>query len=121
MPTPPESTKNSLRHRLITRTRERWPQLADLTIRHRGQFAYVDGQLPESTTLPLFRLRYGGSANSWGDPPRQPRQLRKRGPPQRIPRRNPRRSPRLRLRPLPQRPHRLDPTPDELTGVTTSL
>jgi len=22
-----------------------------------------------------------------------------------------------RLRPLPQRPHRLDPTPDELTGV----
>ena len=66
VPTPPESTKNSLRHRLITRTRERWPQLADLTIRHHGQFAYVEGQLPDGATLPLFRLRYGGSANSWG-------------------------------------------------------
>ena len=54
------------------------------------------------------------------DPPRQPRRLRGRHPPQRIPRRHPRRSPRLRLRSLPQRPHRLDLTPDELTGVTTS-
>jgi hypothetical protein len=66
VPTPPESTKHSLRFRLITRSRERWPQLADLNIRHHGRFAYVDGQLPDGTTLPLFRLRYGGSANSWG-------------------------------------------------------
>jgi hypothetical protein len=66
VPTPPESTKNSLRSRLITRTRQRWPQLADLTIRHHGQFAYVEGHLPDGTTLPLFRLRYGGSAHSWG-------------------------------------------------------
>ena len=28
--------------------------------------AYIDGQLPDGTSLPLFRLRYGGSANSWG-------------------------------------------------------
>jgi hypothetical protein len=80
VPTPPESTK-TLRQRLRARANERWPQLTDLTIRHHGQFAYIDGQLPDGTTLPLFRLR---------------------------------------LRPLPQRPHRLDPTPDELTGVTTS-
>jgi hypothetical protein len=66
VPTPPESIKNSLRYRLITRTRQRWPQLADLTIGHRGQFAYVGGQLADGTTLPLFRLRYGGSANTWG-------------------------------------------------------
>jgi hypothetical protein len=64
--TPPESTKQSLRYRLITRARERWPDLTDLTIRHRGQFAYVDGQLGDGTHLPLFRLRYGGSANTWG-------------------------------------------------------
>ena len=64
--TPPESTKRSLHSRLITHTRERWPQLADLTIRHRGQFAYVDGELRDGTTMPLFRLRYGGSANTWG-------------------------------------------------------
>ncbi len=66
VPTPPDSTKNSLRHRLIIRTRERWPQLAELTIRYRGQYAYINGRLPDGTTQPLFRLRYGGSANSWG-------------------------------------------------------
>jgi hypothetical protein len=64
--TPPDSTKRSLRSRLITLTRERSPDLADFTIRHRGQFVYVDGELRDGTTLPLFRLRYGGSANSWG-------------------------------------------------------
>jgi len=36
--THPDSTKRSLRSRLITRTRERRPDLADLTIRHRGRF-----------------------------------------------------------------------------------
>ena len=66
VPTPPESTKTSLRQRLRARANQRWPQLADLTIRHHGGFAYVDGHLPDGTTLPLFRLRYGGSANSWG-------------------------------------------------------
>ena len=66
VPTPPESTKTSLRQRLQARATERWPQLADLTIRHHGGFAYVNGQLRDGTTLPLFRLRYGGSANSWG-------------------------------------------------------
>ena len=64
--TPPDSTKRSLRSRLITRTHERLPDLADLTIRHRRQFVYVTGGLRDGTTLPLFRLRYGGSANSWG-------------------------------------------------------
>jgi hypothetical protein len=38
-------------------SRDRWPQLADLNVRHRRQFAYVDGQLRDGTTLPLFRLR----------------------------------------------------------------
>jgi hypothetical protein len=66
VPTPPESTKTSLRQRLRARANQRWPQLADLTIRHHGGFAYVDGHLPDGATLPLFRLRYGGSANSWG-------------------------------------------------------
>src|SRR4051794_27504457 len=56
VPAPPDSTKRSLRYRLITRTCERWPQLADLTIRHRGQFTYIDGELTDGTTLPLFRL-----------------------------------------------------------------
>ena len=63
---PPWSTKTSLRQRLRARANDRWPHVVDLTIRHHGGFAYVNGQLADGTTLPLFRLRYGGSANSWG-------------------------------------------------------
>jgi len=65
-PTPPESTKASLRQRLQARAKDRWPQLSELTIRHHGGFAYISGQLPDGATVPMFRLRYGGSANSWG-------------------------------------------------------
>jgi hypothetical protein len=66
MATPPDSTKTSLRQRLLARTRQRWPQLATLQIRHHGPFAYVTGELADGTTLPLFRLRYTGSATTWG-------------------------------------------------------
>ena len=44
----------------------RWPALAAVNVRHRGAFAYVDGQLADGTVLPLCRLRYGGYANQWG-------------------------------------------------------
>ena len=63
---PPESTKTSLRQRLTAHARQRWPQLTDLTVRYHGAFAYVDGHLADGTTLPLCRLRYGGSAHTWG-------------------------------------------------------
>lgn len=66
MARPPESTKTSLRQRLAARARERWPQLAGITVRYHGEFAYVAGQLPDGTTLPLCRLRYAGSASTWG-------------------------------------------------------
>jgi hypothetical protein len=66
MARPPDSTRTSLRQRLATRARERWPQLARITVRWRGEFAYIAGQLPDGTTLPLCRLRYTGSATSWG-------------------------------------------------------
>jgi hypothetical protein len=66
MAKPPEPTKTSLRQRLTAHARERWPQLASVLVRYRGAFAYVDGQLPDGTTLPLCRLRYGGSAHTWG-------------------------------------------------------
>ena len=66
MAKPPDSTKTSLRQKLAERTRERWPQLAGITVRWHGQFAYVAGQLPDGTTLPLMRLRYNDSASHWG-------------------------------------------------------
>ena len=66
MANPPESTKTSLRQRLAARAAERWPQPAGISVRYHGEFAYVAGQLPDGTTLPLMRLRYAGSASTWG-------------------------------------------------------
>ncbi|WP_157250408.1 hypothetical protein [Nonomuraea typhae] len=66
MARPPDSTRISLRQRLIARARERWPQLAGITVRHHGEFAYIAGHLLDGTNLPLCRLRYTGSATSWG-------------------------------------------------------
>lgn len=66
MTSPPESTKTSLQQRLSARSRERWPQLAGVHVRFRAGFAYVSGQLPGGQTMPLMRLRYGGSTTRWG-------------------------------------------------------
>ena len=67
MPKPiPASTKTSLHQRLLARQRERWPELADVQVRFRGRFAYVDGELAGGEVLPLCRLRYAGSASLWG-------------------------------------------------------
>jgi hypothetical protein len=63
---PPESTKTSLRQRLTRHAQTRWPALAAVSVRYRGVFAYIDGQFPDGTVLPLCRLRYSGSANIWG-------------------------------------------------------
>lgn len=120
MASPPESTKTSLQQRLSARARERWPQLSGLDVRFRSNFAYITGRLPDGDTIPLMRLRYGGSAARWGFaiylaskdgyqdsvlPTGHPRITRRR--------------PGLRLRSLPGRPHGLDLTPDELTSETT--
>ena len=66
MAAPPASTKTSLQQRLSARARERWPQLAGLDVRFRGAFAYVSADMPDGDTIPLMRLRYGGSATRWG-------------------------------------------------------
>jgi hypothetical protein len=66
MPAIPESTRTSLAQRLRAHAREHWPQLAGVTVRYRAGFAYIDGQLPGGEVIPLCRLRYGGSARTWG-------------------------------------------------------
>ena len=66
MATPPLSTKNSLIQRLTDRARERWPDLTKVEVRFRGQFAYIDGHLPDGEIMRLCRLRYRGSATNWG-------------------------------------------------------
>jgi hypothetical protein len=62
----PTSTQTSLRQRLTERARERWPQLAQVQVRYRAGFAYVDGVLAGGDQLKLCRLRYAGSASQWG-------------------------------------------------------
>jgi len=62
----PESTKASLHQRLLIHARQRWPALADVGVRFRGRFAYIDGELATGEVLPLCRLRYSGSASLWG-------------------------------------------------------
>ena len=62
----PDSTKTSLQQRLTARAKDRWPELADVHLRHRANFSYVDGVLPDGSILKLCRLRYAGSAHQWG-------------------------------------------------------
>jgi hypothetical protein len=62
----PESTKISLHQRLLDRKQERWPALADVQVRFRGRFAYIDGELASGEVVALCRLRYNDSASLWG-------------------------------------------------------
>ena len=61
----PGSTKTFLTQRLTAQARERWPDLASITVRHHGTFSHVDGVLADGTTMRLCRLRYTGSAHNW--------------------------------------------------------
>ena len=66
VPKIPDSTRNSLHWRLAARARERWPQLADVRMRYRAGFAYIDGVLADGEVLQLCRLRFLSSATVWG-------------------------------------------------------
>jgi hypothetical protein len=62
---PPSSTKDSLTYRLQHHARARWPQLTDIEVRFRAGFAYIDAHA-DGTVIKLCRLRYSGSASTWG-------------------------------------------------------
>jgi hypothetical protein len=63
----PESTRSSITHRLLDHARQHWPKLDKLQVTSRAGFAYVTAAMPgEQQPQPLFRLRYGGSARSFG-------------------------------------------------------
>jgi hypothetical protein len=42
------------------------PQITEVGVRFRAQFAYVAATLTDGGHLPPCRLRYGGSASRWG-------------------------------------------------------
>ena len=66
MPAIPASTRSSITLRLLDHAGKHWPQLDKVQVTCRGGFACVTGLLPSGEQLPLFRLRYGGSAHSFG-------------------------------------------------------
>ncbi|MEU6971213.1 hypothetical protein AB0A71_26445 [Kitasatospora aureofaciens] len=63
---PPESMQHHLRQRLGRHARERWPQVAAITVRFRAGFAYVAAELADGQSLPLCRLRFTGVLHTWG-------------------------------------------------------
>ena len=66
MPAIPEPTRSSITVRLLDHAEQNWPQLAKVRARYHGSFAYITGVLRDGEQIPLFRLRYGGSAHSFG-------------------------------------------------------
>src|ERR1700690_2225674 len=66
MPAIPESTRNSIILRLLDHAGHNWAQLKKVQARYHGSFAYITGVLRDGEQIPLFRLRYGGSAHSFG-------------------------------------------------------
>jgi hypothetical protein len=66
MPAIPASTQSSVTLRLLAHAEQNWPQLKRVEVTCRGAFAYVTGVLPDGEKIPLCRLRYGGSAHSFG-------------------------------------------------------
>jgi hypothetical protein len=67
MPAIPASTRSSVTLRILLHAKEHWPQLRELGVTCKGSFAYASAVLPgDDKAQPLFRLRYGGSAHSFG-------------------------------------------------------
>jgi hypothetical protein len=62
----PESTRSSITVRLLDHAERNWPQLARVQVTYRGAFGYITGVLRDGQHIPLCRLRYGGSAHSFG-------------------------------------------------------
>jgi len=62
----PQSTRDSVTVRLLDHAETHWPQLTRVKVTYRGAFGYVTGVLRDGENIPLCRLRYGGSAHSFG-------------------------------------------------------
>ena len=66
MPAIPASTKSSVTLRLPGHAEAHWPQLKKVEVTYRAAFAYITGVLADGEQIRLCRLRYGGSAHSFG-------------------------------------------------------
>ena len=66
MPAIPESTRSSIILRLLDHAEKNWPQLRKNRPDTTAASLTITGVLPGGEQIPLFRLRYGGSAHSFG-------------------------------------------------------
>lgn len=66
MTTVPQAARADLERRLTAHVRTRWPQAAELRVRYRAAFAWIEAELEDGELLPLIRLRYLGTADDWG-------------------------------------------------------
>jgi hypothetical protein len=63
----PDTIRRGLARRLDVHRQQRWPELVELGLRCRGDFAYLTGlTADEEHPMSLCRLRYLGSADHWG-------------------------------------------------------
>ena len=70
----PESTKTSLRQRLAARARDRWPQLAGITVRYHGDYekSVLPSGYPAGTPQEALDCACGlylGDTTAWLDAP----------------------------------------------------
>ena len=116
MPVPSARLKTYIEGHLDFHASQRWPQLEEVTISWRGGYGYVSAYLTEDEAIPVCRLRYLGSDTDWGFALYQASSEDYDDTllPDGSPIRHPGTGPRLRPRPLPRRPKRLDRTPEGL-------
>ena len=62
----PDNTRRLLARRLDTHRQQRWPNLAELDIRFRGDFVYLTSTDFTGDPMPLCRLTYKKNAELWG-------------------------------------------------------
>jgi len=61
----PERARLELERRLDEHRDQRWPDLKELRVRFRANFAYVEATLPDGYDQPLFRLGWTGARDRW--------------------------------------------------------
>jgi hypothetical protein len=64
---PTDAVKTALGRRLQTHRAARWPQLTELKVRFRGEYAYIDAD-EDGDVWPLCRLRYTGNHDAAANP-----------------------------------------------------
>ena len=115
----PDNTRRLLTARLDTHREQRWPALTELSLRFHGNFVYLTTTDFTGDPMPLCRLTYRNNAEYWGfaiyltSSDKYENSILPDG---RLAGTNT----RVRLRPLPQRPNRLDLTITQQFQKTTT-